>query len=126
MDDDHKPLDAKLMKLFSAFRRLDEEPYLPALLSVITLEDKRLVTLGYEEAEALLTRTSSINLVLQKAWKEGSFKEVRQLSEFFVATQPPFFEPLIIIEDVLWPVVQEKSRWFSAPLLLGLVTTAKL
>ena len=46
MDDDHKPLDAKHMKTFRAFRRFDEEPYMPALLSVITLEDKRLVTLG--------------------------------------------------------------------------------
>jgi len=97
MDDDHKPLDAKLMKLFSIFRRYHEEPYLPALLSVITLGDKRLVTLAYEEAQELLTSPSSIKLVLQK---EGSFKEVRQLSEFSAATQP-LFEPLIIIEDVL-------------------------
>jgi len=97
IDDDHKLLDAKLMKSSSTFRRFNEEPDLPALLSVITLGDKRLVTLAYEEAQELLTSPSSIKLVLQK---EGSFKEVRQLSEFSAATQP-LFEPLIIIEDVL-------------------------
>ncbi len=39
------------MKAFSAFRRLNEEPDLPTLLSI---RDKRLVTLTEEEAEELL------------------------------------------------------------------------
>ncbi len=77
IDNDHKLLDAKLMKNFSAFRRHNEEPDLPALLSILTLGDKRLVTLTEEEAEELLASQLSINLVLQKAWKEASFKELR-------------------------------------------------
>ena len=96
IDKDHKLLDAKVMKTFSAFRRHNEEPDLPALLSSITRGDKRLVTLTEEGAEELLTSQPSINLVLQKAWTGASFKELRQLSEFFVATQP-LFVPLIII-----------------------------
>ena len=66
INDDHKLLDAKLMKTFSVFRRFNEEPDLPALLSVITLGDKRLVTLAYEEAQELLTSPSSIKLVFRK------------------------------------------------------------
>ena len=34
------------------------------------------------------------------------------------ATQP-VFEPLIIIEGILWPVVREARRWFSA-LFIGI------
>jgi hypothetical protein len=107
-DDDHKPLDAELMKTFSAFRRHNEEPDLPALLSHITLGDKRLVTLPPGEAEDLLTRQTSINVVLRSAWKEASFKEVRQLGAFRVST--PFLA-LIIIEEILWPLVREAGRW---------------
>ncbi len=55
IDDDHKALDAKLMKTFSAFRNHNEDPDLSSLLSIITLGDKRLVTLAEEEAEELLT-----------------------------------------------------------------------
>jgi hypothetical protein len=84
IDDDHKPLDAKLMKHFRLFREFNREPDLPALLSITTLGDKRLVTLTEEEAEELLTRQPSISAILQKAWKEASFKEVRQLGAFFV------------------------------------------
>jgi hypothetical protein len=51
IDNDHRPLDAKLMKHFSAFRKINKEPDLPALLSCITVGDKRLVTLTEEEAE---------------------------------------------------------------------------
>jgi len=83
-DDDHKRLDAKLMKTFSAFRKLNEEPELTALISNTTLGDKRLVTLTEEEAEELLTHEPSIRTVLQNAWKEGSFKEVRELGMFCV------------------------------------------
>jgi hypothetical protein len=31
-DDDHKPLDAKVLKVFRASRKFDEEPDLPSLL----------------------------------------------------------------------------------------------
>ena len=82
VDDDHKPLDAKLMKHFSAFRRHNEEPDLPALLSSTTVGDDRLVILTEEKAEELLTRQPAINTVLKKAWKDASFKEVRQLGAF--------------------------------------------
>jgi hypothetical protein len=83
-DDDHKPLDAAIMKAFSSARRHNEQPDLSALLFTITAGDKRLVTLPSDEAEELLTRQSSINAVLQKAWTDGSFKEVRQLGAFCV------------------------------------------
>lgn len=82
-DSDHEPLDTKLMKAFSAFRRLDEEPEFPVLLAMLTLGDKRLVTLTEEEAEELLASYPSINPLLHEAWKEGSFKELRKLSELF-------------------------------------------
>src|SRR6267378_6425634 len=42
IDEDHKPLDAEIMETFSAFRRHNEEPGLPALLSSITVGDERL------------------------------------------------------------------------------------
>ncbi|SRR6266508_1534328 len=84
IDEDHKPLDAEIMETFSAFRRLNEEPGLPALLSFITIGDERLVSLSPRETGELLTRQPSITMVLQKAWKEASFKDVRQLGAFFV------------------------------------------
>jgi hypothetical protein len=113
-DGDHSPLDAELMKAFSAFRRHNEEPDLSTLLSHITLSDKRLVTLPPGDAEELLKRQPSINAILQRAWKDASFKEVRQLGAFFVLRKVFFFEPLVIIEEILWPVVREARRWFFA------------
>jgi len=84
IDDDHKPLDTNLMKVFSAFWRHNEEPDLPSLLCNITVGDKRLVPLSPNEAKELLRRQWSISAILQKAWKEGSFKEVQQLGAFIV------------------------------------------
>jgi hypothetical protein len=84
IDEDHKPLDANLMKAFSAFRRHNEEPDLPSLLCNITVGDKRLDPLSPNEAEELLRRQWSIKAILQKAWKDGSFKEVRRLGAFIV------------------------------------------
>ena len=78
-NDDHKPLDAELMETFSLYRRLDEEPNLDSLLVNITVGDDRLVSLTPSKAKDLLKRQPSLNAVLQKAWKEASFKEVRQL-----------------------------------------------
>jgi len=80
------PWNGEAAKHFSAFRKYNEEPDLPALLIFITtVGDDRLVTLTEEKAEELLTRQPAINTVLKKAWKEASFKEVRQLGAFFVA-----------------------------------------
>lgn len=91
-DEDHKPPDAEIMETFSAFRKINEEPGLPALLSVITNVDERLVSLSPRETGGLLTRQPSITTVLQKAWKEASFKEVRQL-------------------EILWPAVPAAPKW---------------
>jgi len=84
IDYDHKIYDAEIMNTFSLYRKHDEEPDLPALLSHTTLGDKRLVTLTPGEAGELLTREPSIKMVLQRAWIEGSFKEIRQLGMFGV------------------------------------------
>jgi hypothetical protein len=82
-DDDHRPLDAKIVNAFSAFRKLDEEPDLSELLSRITM-DKRLTTITTDEAEELLDREPSIVRILKNGWQAGSFKEVRQLGVFTV------------------------------------------
>jgi hypothetical protein len=67
-DDDHKPLDAKIVNGFSAFRKLNEEPDLSELLSRITM-DKRLTTLTTDEAEELLDREPSIAGILRNGWQ---------------------------------------------------------
>ena len=84
IDEDHKPLDVEIMETFSTFRRFNEEPGLHALLSYITIGDERLISLSPRKAGELLMHQPSINMVLQKAWKEASFREVRQLGAFFV------------------------------------------
>lgn len=56
IDDDHKRLDkelTELMKVFGFFR--EHNPSWTGLLSIITLGDKRLVTLSVQEAEKLLS-----------------------------------------------------------------------
>jgi hypothetical protein len=83
-DDDHKPLDANILKGFSAFRKLNEEPDLPLLLLTITGDYKRLLSLTTDKAEELLNREASIAKVLRNAWQVGSFKEVRQLGAFML------------------------------------------
>ena len=101
------------MKTFSSFRKHNQVPDLAVLLSIITFGDEHLLTLTPKEAEEFLTSQQSINPVLQKAWKNSSSKEIRQLGESFVATQL-LVVPLIIIAGVLWPVVRETRRWFSS------------
>ena len=76
IDDDHKIYDVEIMNTFSLYRKHDEEPNFPALLSNTTLGDKRLVTLTPGEADELLTREPSIKMMLQRVWIEGSFREV--------------------------------------------------
>jgi hypothetical protein len=110
-DDDHRPLDAKIVNAFSAFRKLNEEPDLSELLSRVTM-DKRLTWLKTDEAEELLDQEPSIARILRNGWQAGSFKEVRQLGVFTV----PFissFELLNITTAILWPEVQEKP-WFQS------------
>src|SRR5277367_5055350 len=80
-DDDHKLLDAKISKGFSAFQEFNREPDLSDLLSRITM-DKRLTTLTPDEAEELLNLKPSISNILRNAWQAGSFKEVRRLGAF--------------------------------------------
>jgi hypothetical protein len=53
IDEDHNKLDAHVMKTFSVNRRYNEEPPLDALLTYITVADKRLVTLTPEDAQEL-------------------------------------------------------------------------
>jgi hypothetical protein len=89
-DEDHNNLDAHVMETFSLNRKYNEEPPWHTLLTNITVADKRLVTLTPEEAKELLDSHPSVGLVLQKAWRDNNFKEVRQLGEFLlVTTQRP-------------------------------------
>jgi hypothetical protein len=113
-DDDHRPLDAKIVNAFSAFRKLNEEPDLSELLSRITM-DKRLITLTTDEAEELLDREPYIVRILRNGWQAGSFKEVRQLGVFAL----PFlsiFELLNITTAILWPEVQGQPKRSVVPI----------
>jgi hypothetical protein len=113
-DDDHRPLDAKIVNAFSAFRKHNEEPSLSALLSLVTM-DKRLTMLTTDEAEELLDREPSIARILRNGWQVGSFKEVRQLGMFAV----PFlssFELINITAAILWPEVQEQPKRSVVPI----------
>ena len=86
-DKDHELLDAPIQELFGIYRTSNVNPGWPGLLVFITAGDKRLLPLTPQEAAELLTREPSIGVVLQNAWKEASFKEVRLLSEFSFASQ---------------------------------------
>jgi hypothetical protein len=81
-DDDHKTLDATILTTFSSDKRHNEEPKLPALLSNIANDDKRLKNLTTDEARELLVREPSIKTVLRNAWRKGAFKELRQLGAY--------------------------------------------
>jgi len=54
----------KYMNTFSSHKKHDEQPDFPALLSLTTLGDKRLVTFTPEEADELLMREPSIKILL--------------------------------------------------------------
>ena len=107
-DDDHRPLDAKIISAFSAFRKLNEEPDLSELLSRITI-DKRLKWLKPDEAEELLDREPSIETVLRNGWQAGSFKAVRQLG-VFAAPFLSSFELLNVTTAILWSEVQKQPK----------------
>jgi hypothetical protein len=83
VDADHRKYDDHIMRIFSVYRQFKMMPDLPFLLSNITLGDERIVTLSMDAAEKLLSSQPGIEVVLQDGWEKGSFKEVRQLSEFF-------------------------------------------
>jgi hypothetical protein len=81
-DDDHKALDAPILRTFSSNRQHNEEPNLPSLVWNITHNDKRLIPLTIEEATKILEGDSSIQMILRNAWRKQAFKEVRQLGAF--------------------------------------------
>jgi hypothetical protein len=89
-DDDHRPLDAKIVNAFSAFRKLNEEPDLSDLLSRVTMDNERLTMLTPNQAEELLDREPSIAGLLRNGWQAGSFKEVRQLGVFPICSTSTF------------------------------------
>ena len=111
VDEDHKALDEEIMETFSSVREQNGNPSWPALLFNITGGDERIVTLSIPKARKLLSTQPYIEQLLQEAWKSGSFKEVRRLSEFVAAQH--LSKSLIIFEGILWPVVRETRRLTS-------------
>ena len=83
LHDEHRLLDVKIEKGFSAFRELNKEPDLSELLSRITM-DKRLTTLTSDEAEEMINQQPFFEGILRSAWHARSFKEVPQLGVFTV------------------------------------------
>jgi hypothetical protein len=88
IDNDDQLLDDEIMETFSAFREFNKEPALHSLLHNIAFGDNRIVTLTPDEAKKLLATEPSIKPVLEAAWKEGSFRKVRQLSALSVIFYP--------------------------------------
>jgi hypothetical protein len=80
-DDNHKALDDAIINAFNGIA----QPFWPAILSHITLVDKRLVVLTPDAAEGLLASTPAIEDMLQKAWDEGTFKDIRKLGAFLLS-----------------------------------------
>jgi hypothetical protein len=80
-DEDHKKLDAQILATFRSDMKLNEEPSLPLLLSIIANGDKRLKSLTFDEAEELLKNNELISKALKIAWGMKAFGEVRQLGE---------------------------------------------
>jgi hypothetical protein len=113
-NDDHRPLDTKIVNTFSTFRKLNEELDLSKLLSPITM-DKRITWLKIEEAEELLDREPSMARLLRNGWQAGSFKEVRQLGVF---AEPLLsgFELLNTTTEILWPEMQEQLKRSVVPI----------
>ena len=60
-DDDHNLLDEKIVNAFNIFRRYHEEPPLPLLLSNITVDDKRLVTLSTTDEVRELLKSGALH-----------------------------------------------------------------
>ncbi|KAF8871491.1 hypothetical protein CPB84DRAFT_1854946 [Gymnopilus junonius] len=96
-DEQHNSLDKQIMKTFKHAKQMNSEPDLDSLLFNITAGDKRLKTLGQDDAAKLLAEEPSIENLLRKAWKESSFKQVRQLA---ILKKPD--EPEVLIHDGLF------------------------
>ena len=80
-DGDYKSLDDKIINSLRRMQGFDQEPDLCLLLTLICLE-RRLITLTLDNASELLEREPSMEGILRKGWRAGSFKEVRQLGMF--------------------------------------------
>ncbi|KAF8872391.1 hypothetical protein CPB84DRAFT_1967482 [Gymnopilus junonius] len=96
-DEKHKSLDEQIVRTFGLYKDLKRTPPLDSLLFNITAGDKRLKTLGQDDAAKLLAEEPSIENLLRKAWKESSFKQVRQLA---ILKKPD--EPEVLIHDGLF------------------------
>lgn len=81
-DETHQDLDAAVLKGFKSDVKFNQEPDLASLLVNIVVNDRRLSSIPLEEAEELLEREPALTTMLQKAWSDRSFKEVRRLRTF--------------------------------------------
>jgi hypothetical protein len=74
-----KDMDKEVLDTFEGTTK----PKSPALLALITLEDKRLVPLAKSAARELLQSYPAIEGMLQEAWNAGGFKKIRKLGAIF-------------------------------------------
>jgi hypothetical protein len=99
----HKELDKKIYEVFE-----NKEPALPALLTTIIHDDKRLVDLRTDGVKKLVESYLFVSQILKKAWVEGTFKEIRKLCVFTFTT----FHVRILTPQrsaVLWPEVSSSN-----------------
>ena len=122
---DHRVLDEIINTTLGLFRSHGAEPNWPFVLSTIA-NDERLVSLTISGAKEQLERQPSINVVLQKAWEESSFKEVRQLGMFYVRYTSSFDSLTHQPRNPLAAVEARVHVGGSPPFFLGLVTTTGL
>ncbi|KAF8903072.1 hypothetical protein CPB84DRAFT_1845911 [Gymnopilus junonius] len=80
-DEQHDSLDEQIIETFGLYKEIDDE----------------LAILKPSEAAGILQRHPSIENLLRKAWKESSFKQVRQLA---ILKKPG--EPEVLIHDGLF------------------------
>ena len=78
-DQEHRALDESIFRLFQQFAERKQMPPWDYLLCNIISGDERLRVMKVREAEELLKRESSLAMVLEKAWNDRTFKEVRRL-----------------------------------------------
>jgi hypothetical protein len=97
-DDRHQALDAAILRGFQLNVQFNQQPHLAFLLSVIVNNDDRLGHLSQEEAEGLLEREPSLATVLEQAWNDQSYKEVRRLRRLLCSLRfsslmsPPLYQ----------------------------------
>jgi hypothetical protein len=78
-DEEHQALDKEVLGSLQAFIQHGWTPNLDTLLFHVVNNDKRLKRLSATETKILLERESSLTPLLQKAWDDCSFKEIRLL-----------------------------------------------